>query len=170
MSGSSAHDTGKPTQRCCLGLLYYSQALEEEGKRPVCLGIPHTPTERVHIEENREADQARDFKFLCLGHSLYERHPATTSEGAAVDGSIKRTLPYCEGLEADCQMVRNAGMKPYNDASCNTSGSRAILLSSASLRRFLKIANRNWDRMKTTAGQAYSMTLKPLIDKLSGDQ
>lgn len=36
--------------------------------------------------------------------------------------------------------------------------------------RFNSTASRNWERMKSTAGQAYSMTIKPLIDKLSGDQ
>lgn len=36
--------------------------------------------------------------------------------------------------------------------------------------RFNNSAARNWDRMKSTAGQAYSMTIKPLIDKLSGGQ
>lgn len=36
--------------------------------------------------------------------------------------------------------------------------------------RFNKIAARNWDRMKATANQAYTMTVKPLVDRLSGDQ
>lgn len=36
--------------------------------------------------------------------------------------------------------------------------------------RFNKIAVRNWERMKTTANQAYSLTVKPLVDRLSGDQ
>lgn len=40
----------------------------------------------------------------------------------------------------------------------------------ACVARFHKVAGRNWERMKTTASQAYSMTLKPLLDKLSGDQ
>lgn len=37
-------------------------------------------------------------------------------------------------------------------------------------RRFNKIAVRNWERMKTSANQAYSITVKPLVDRLSGDQ
>jgi hypothetical protein len=36
--------------------------------------------------------------------------------------------------------------------------------------RFNKIASRNWDRMKATANQAYTMTVKPVVDRLSGDQ
>ncbi|KAF8062907.1 hypothetical protein HT031_003745 [Scenedesmus sp. PABB004] len=39
-----------------------------------------------------------------------------------------------------------------------------------SARKFNKIAERNWGRMKATAGQAYAATLKPIIDRLSGDQ
>jgi hypothetical protein len=38
------------------------------------------------------------------------------------------------------------------------------------LPRFNKIASRNWDRMKATANQAYTMTVKPVMDRLSGDQ
>jgi hypothetical protein len=31
--------SSKPQQRCCLGMLYYSQALQAEGQKPVRRGV-----------------------------------------------------------------------------------------------------------------------------------
>jgi hypothetical protein len=45
-----------------------------------------------------------------------------------------------------------------------------VLRPAACCHRFNKIAARNWDRMKLTANQAYSTAVKPLMDRLSGDQ
>jgi len=43
--------------------MHFGQALNESFMGlQVCLGFPHTPTERVKIVENKEVDQARDFK------------------------------------------------------------------------------------------------------------
>eukprot|EP00882_Tetradesmus_deserticola_P006034 GHRQ01006352.1.p1 GENE.GHRQ01006352.1~~GHRQ01006352.1.p1 ORF type:complete len:140 (+),score=12.75 GHRQ01006352.1:61-480(+) len=88
-------------QRCCLGMLYYSQALEAQGKRPVCLGVPHTPSEPVQVEDNfRQLSGASDFKFMCVGHSLYRTAQKTSSSDAvSSDAADTRILPYCEGLE-----------------------------------------------------------------------
>jgi hypothetical protein len=47
---------------------------------------------------------------------------------------------------------------------------RGVLPPAAAYHRFNKIAARNWDRMKATANQAYSTAVKPLMDRLSGDQ
>ncbi|KAF6258038.1 hypothetical protein COO60DRAFT_1156753 [Scenedesmus sp. NREL 46B-D3] len=89
-------------QRCCLGMLYYSQALEAQGKRPVCVGVPHTPSEPVQVEDNfRQLSGATDFKFMCVGHSLYRtaQKSSSSSDAGSSDAANTRILPYCEGLE-----------------------------------------------------------------------
>ena len=55
-------------------------------------------------------------------------------------------------------------------SECERAAAVAAAVAAAWCRRFNKIAVRNWDRMKATANQAYSMTVKPLVDRLSGDQ
>eukprot|EP00879_Flechtneria_rotunda_P004512 GHRR01004767.1.p1 GENE.GHRR01004767.1~~GHRR01004767.1.p1 ORF type:complete len:230 (+),score=56.51 GHRR01004767.1:113-802(+) len=98
----------RPLQRCCLGLLYYSQALEGQGKLPVCLGLPHTPTEHIRLDESKPVSQVNDFRFLCMGHSLYERPAASEQQqqqgkqrqaGPTSSQQHTHKLPYCEGLE-----------------------------------------------------------------------
>jgi hypothetical protein len=169
-------------------MLYYSQALEAQGKRPVCLGVPHTPSEPVQVEDNfRQLSGATDFKFMCVGHSLYrtaQNSSSTNSSSSAgsSDAANTRILPYCEGLEvilgstADAAAATAAqgapgAQQPEELSAVLTSmfgGETSPIVKG--FVRFNNTAQRNWDRMKSTAGQAYSMTLKPLIDKLSGDQ
>eukprot|EP00879_Flechtneria_rotunda_P002564 GHRR01002763.1.p1 GENE.GHRR01002763.1~~GHRR01002763.1.p1 ORF type:complete len:224 (+),score=68.35 GHRR01002763.1:113-784(+) len=211
----------RPLQRCCLGLLYYSQALEGQGKLPVCLGLPHTPTEHIRLDESKPVSQVNDFRFLCMGHSLYERPAASEQQqqqgkqrqaGPTSSQQHTHKLPYCEGLEvilgasveatsaalakaaagaretAAAGHTLDAGVAASQSAApASHAGPQrpheddlsAVLTSmfggedSAVVKgvtRFNKIAARNWDRMKTTANQAYNMTLKQLVDKLSGDQ
>lgn len=192
-------DEGPPAappgpQRCCLGLTYYSQALEAEGKRPVCLGLPHTPSERVSLSDAKQLrQQAAEFKFMCLGHAMYEAPPGAASSsqqqqrpgaGREQQQHHHHPLPYCEGLElilastadaaasaAEARSSAEAGQQGEELSAVLTSmfgGEESPLVKGAA--KFNKIASRNWDRMKASAGQAYSITLKPLIDKLSGDQ
>lgn len=171
----------KPQQRCCLGLLYYSQALQAEGQKPVCLGMSHAPSERIRLEDNNLLREQQGFKFMCLGNSLYEPPTQQGSSGSSSGGQMQ-TLPYCEGLEVI--IGSNADTAAAAAAAAGSSGRQSedwpAVLSSMfggedspvgrGVARFNKIATRNWDRMKATANQAYTMTVKPLVDRLSGDQ
>jgi hypothetical protein len=171
MSGDS-----NTKQKCCLGLLYYSQALQAEGQKPVCLGVSHAPSERIKLEDNKVLREQHGFKFICMGNSLYE--PPMQQGSSSGDGQMQ-TLPYCEGLEVIIGSNVDAA------AAAGTSGRQttedwSTMLGSMfggeespvgrGFARFNKIASRNWDRMKATANQAYTMTVKPVVDRLSGDQ
>jgi hypothetical protein len=85
MSGDS-----NTKQKCCLGLLYYSQALQAEGQKPVrcgtavastlcsrgnvacrlthavplqvCLGVSHAPSERIKLQDNKLLREQHGFK------------------------------------------------------------------------------------------------------------
>ncbi|WIA19661.1 hypothetical protein OEZ85_005592 [Tetradesmus obliquus] len=174
-------------QRCCLGMLYYSQAREAQGKQPFCFGVRHTPSEPVQVEDNfRQLSGATDFKFTCVGHSLYstaQNSNASSSSSGSPDAAKARILPYCEGLEvilgSTAEAAAAATAAPGTPAGQQPEQLSAVLSSMfggetspivKGFVRFTTTAQRNLDRMKSTAGQAYSMTLKPLIDKLSGDQ
>jgi hypothetical protein len=171
-----------PQQRCCLGLLYYSQALQAEGRKPVCACVSHVPAERIKLEDNKLLREQHGFKFVCLGNSLYEPPTSQGSSSNKANGQMQ-TLPYCEGLEVI--IGTNVEAAAAEAAAAGKSGQSVpedwgTLISSMfggeestvgrGVARFNKIAARNWDRMKATANQAYSTAVKPLMDRLSGDQ
>jgi hypothetical protein len=170
-------------QRCCLGLLYYSQALQAEGQKPVCVGVSHAPTERIKLEDNKLLREQHGFKFVCVGNSLYEPPTGQGSSSNKANGQMQ-TLPYCEGLEviigtnveaaaAEAAAATGRSGQPVPEdwgtlISTMFGGEESTV--GRGVARFNKIAARNWDRMKLTANQAYSTAVKPLMDRLSGDQ
>lgn len=86
--------------KCCVGALYYSQALMDNRMEPVCAGIRQTHKAGEDLAElQTEASNLVDFKYMCVGYSMYDedrirRQPAREDPpGGGVD------LPYCEGLE-----------------------------------------------------------------------
>jgi hypothetical protein len=177
MAGGQDSQGKGPSQKCCLGLLYYSQVLQAEGKKPVCLGKTHEPAERVKLEDNKLLREQQGFRFICVGNSLYEPPTQQQQASSSADGQVQ-TLPYCEGLEV--VIATNVDATAAAGSSGRVPEDVPSLLGSMfggedsavgrGVARFNKIAVRNWERMKTSANQAYSSTVKPLVDRLSGDQ
>ncbi|CAD7701267.1 unnamed protein product [Ostreobium quekettii] len=85
--------------KCCMGALYYSQALMDSRMEPVCAGIRQTHKGGEDLGElQTEASNLVDFKYMCVGYSIYDeermrRQPSRDDPASGVD------LPYCEGLE-----------------------------------------------------------------------
>ncbi|CAD7701961.1 unnamed protein product [Ostreobium quekettii] len=87
-------------QKCCMGALYYSQALMDGRKEPVCAGFRRThKAGEGAAEPQAEASNLSDFKYMCVGYSVYDeqRIRQQPSRHDATGGSVD--LPYCEGLE-----------------------------------------------------------------------
>jgi len=85
-------------QRRCLGTLYHSQARLNANKLPLCAGVKGSVSKPV--DGPKESVPAGDFKYVCMGHSIYEansRRLAGSTSSKGPPESIE--LPYCEGLE-----------------------------------------------------------------------
>eukprot|EP00877_Chromochloris_zofingiensis_P014308 jgi/Chrzof1/9130/Cz03g37020.t1 len=199
---TSTSDT-QVTQQCCLGALYYSQAFSERNKQPICLGISHKPGQAVQLDERTQlGDGFTDFKFICIGHSVYDKTKQASAEGSpgksGSHGKPQHTLPYCEGFEVIMagQVEDPATQQRRHGAGIATTSSAAAPSSSAApnssqdsrppsalgalfggdgtsagkfAARFMKVAERNVAQMKSSINQAYSVTIKAFIDKLSDE-
>lgn len=76
-----------------MGTLYYSMAMAKKGRGPFCAGVSQAVRSETQIEgvEVRPSDALGDFKYACLGYSIYH------AKGKNESGALQ--LPQCEGLE-----------------------------------------------------------------------
>ncbi|KAL3637455.1 hypothetical protein CASFOL_018623 [Castilleja foliolosa] len=87
--------------KSCTGCLYYSSHFKGSFKSPICIGITRTlPEEAPQYEVGRTL---RDFRYGCLGYSVYKRK----GEGDAEQ-------PRCIGLRfvEDDRRVNNDASTP----------------------------------------------------------
>lgn len=82
-------------QRRCLGTLYHSQARLNADKLPLCAGMKSSVGKS--IDGPKESVPAGEFKYMCLGYSVYEADQRRGGPNRGSPDSIE--LPYCEGLE-----------------------------------------------------------------------
>ncbi|KAL6518478.1 hypothetical protein OROGR_018980 [Orobanche gracilis] len=88
--------------RSCKGCLYYSSRFKADSRNPLCVGLtrslPNVP-DYIIGQSEAEASTAgrnlREFRYACVGYSLYEDR-----KGQASNGQQSQTeLPFCVGLE-----------------------------------------------------------------------
>mmetsp|Transcript_39085 Transcript_39085/g.85049 ORF Transcript_39085/g.85049 Transcript_39085/m.85049 type:complete len:209 (-) Transcript_39085:338-964(-) len=89
----------------CLGVLYYSTALADKEKKPICVGFPYvrdvTRQQGSRLRPSPDAVEAignGEFKYSCVGYGVYKQcmggsktHPTSSTAHADV--------PHCHGLE-----------------------------------------------------------------------
>ncbi|KAH7850008.1 hypothetical protein Vadar_026471 [Vaccinium darrowii] len=88
--------------KSCKGCVYYSSTLKSNSRNPLCVGItrslpqvPHYIVGESEIEASREGRSLADFKYACVGYSVY-----SDRKGISVDAQeMQAELPICVGLE-----------------------------------------------------------------------
>lgn len=88
--------------KSCKGCVYYSSTLKSNSLNPLCVGItrslpqvPHYIVGESEIEASREGRSLADFKYACVGYSVY-----SDRKGSSVDAQeMQAELPICVGLE-----------------------------------------------------------------------
>eukprot|EP01024_Parvocaulis_polyphysoides_P065788 TRINITY_DN768_c0_g2_i1.p1 TRINITY_DN768_c0_g2~~TRINITY_DN768_c0_g2_i1.p1 ORF type:complete len:219 (-),score=29.80 TRINITY_DN768_c0_g2_i1:193-849(-) len=89
--------------KCCMGFLYYSEAMQRSRKNPICIGLAQThPQIEDMSEEQQDSSHLLGFKYVCLGYSIYEceqKRRKLQNSLADIKEVGNDNLPYCEGLE-----------------------------------------------------------------------
>ncbi|KAL6959982.1 hypothetical protein U1Q18_040129 [Sarracenia purpurea var. burkii] len=96
------HQENTKKAKSCKGCLYYSSNLKSNSRNPVCAGItrslpqvPHYIVGESEIEASRDGRSLADFKYACVGYSVYP-----DGKDTSVDVRETQTeLPVCVGLE-----------------------------------------------------------------------
>ena len=93
-----AGDSSSPPRgyrsKACLGAMFHSQFLNENGVPPVCVGIGYRKTSAAPKTEPAAPHGA--YKFTCVGYAQRELNVPGEDVAAA---ARRRQLPYCEGLQ-----------------------------------------------------------------------
>lgn len=97
-SSSSSKKQGKS----CKGCLYYSSTYKSNSRNPLCLGLsrslPQVPQYIVgesEMEASKEGRNLTDFRYGCVGYSVYLDQKARSADGQ----EVQTELPVCVGLE-----------------------------------------------------------------------
>ncbi|KAK4361492.1 hypothetical protein RND71_020444 [Anisodus tanguticus] len=97
-SSSSSKKQGKS----CKGCLYYSSTYKSNSQNPLCLGLtrslPQVPQYIVgesEMEASKEGRSFTDFRYACVGYSVYRDQKARSADGQ----EVLTELPVCVGLE-----------------------------------------------------------------------
>ncbi|XP_011090423.1 uncharacterized protein LOC105171105 isoform X2 [Sesamum indicum] len=88
--------------KSCKGCLYYSSRFKADSRNPLCVGLtrslPSVPQHMVgqsEMEASKEGRNLADFRYACVGYSLYSDHKEQASKGR----QTQTELPVCVGLE-----------------------------------------------------------------------
>ncbi|KAI3461958.1 hypothetical protein Pfo_018621 [Paulownia fortunei] len=88
--------------KSCKGCLYYSSRFKADSRNPVCVGLtrslPNVPRYIVgqsEMEASKEGRSLTDFRYACVGYSLYVDRKEPGSNGQ----ETRTELPVCVGLE-----------------------------------------------------------------------
>ncbi|KAM7516166.1 hypothetical protein LguiA_005749 [Lonicera macranthoides] len=95
-------DSSSKKGKSCKGCLYYSSTLKSNSRNPLCVGftrsLPQVPRYIVgesEMEASKEGRSLSDFKYGCVGYSVYPDMKANSSK-------VQETpteLPVCVGIE-----------------------------------------------------------------------
>ncbi|KAF5443861.1 hypothetical protein F2P56_036385 [Juglans regia] len=87
--------------KSCKGCLYYSSLQKSKSKKPTCVGlsqalqVPRYVVGETELEASREGRSLADFKYACLGYSVYVDKNNSSSD----QQNKQAELPFCVGLE-----------------------------------------------------------------------
>ncbi|KAL6576082.1 hypothetical protein OROHE_000553 [Orobanche hederae] len=96
--------------RSCKGCLYYSSRFKADSRNPLCVGLTRSLPNAFQLkivflpdyilgQSEAEASTAgrnlREFRYACVGYSLYEDRKSQASNGQ----QSQTELPFCVGLE-----------------------------------------------------------------------
>ncbi|KAL1536615.1 hypothetical protein AAHA92_29240 [Salvia divinorum] len=97
-----ASGSGGNKGRSCKGCLYYSSQFKSDSRNPLCVGLsrslPNAPRYIVgtsEMEASKEGMILRDFKYGCVGYSIY----ANQKNRASDPQQSEPELPVCMGVE-----------------------------------------------------------------------
>lgn len=98
----SSSSSSKKQGKSCKGCLYYSSTYKSNSRNPLCLGLgrslPQVPQYIVgesEMEASKEGRSLRDFRYACVGYSVYLDHKARSTD----EQEVQTELPVCVGLE-----------------------------------------------------------------------
>ncbi|XP_073065567.1 uncharacterized protein [Primulina eburnea] len=98
----SANTSNGNKAKSCKGCLYYSSRLKADSRNPLCVGLtrslPNVSRYMVGQSEMEASEEGRsitDFRYGCVGYSLYVDQKEQASNGQG----IRAELPVCVGLE-----------------------------------------------------------------------
>ncbi|KAK6125725.1 hypothetical protein DH2020_040529 [Rehmannia glutinosa] len=100
---NTAETTGNGSKaKSCKGCLYYSSRFKADSRNPLCVGLtrslPNVPQYIVgqsEAEATKEGRNLTEFRYACVGYSLYEDRKGQASNGQ----QTQTELPVCIGLE-----------------------------------------------------------------------
>ncbi|KAJ4774829.1 altered inheritance of mitochondria protein [Rhynchospora pubera] len=101
---SSGTGADRPVHKgkSCKGTLYYSSLRKSRDKNPLCWGfsksLPQVNSKLVRETETEAriaGNQLTDFKYICVGYSMYFNNKNKTQE----QSENQVDLPFCVGIE-----------------------------------------------------------------------
>ncbi|KAL1536628.1 hypothetical protein AAHA92_29251 [Salvia divinorum] len=98
-----ASGSGGNKGRSCKGCLYYSSQFKSDSRNPLCVGLsrslpnvaPRYIVGTSEMEASKEGMILRDFKYGCVGYSIY----ADQKNRASDPQQSEPELPVCMGVE-----------------------------------------------------------------------
>ncbi|KAK6125722.1 hypothetical protein DH2020_040536 [Rehmannia glutinosa] len=86
---NTAETTGNGSKaKSCKGCLYYSSRFKADSRNPLCVGLtcslPNVPQYIVgqsEAEATKEGRNLTEFRYACVGYSLYEDRKGQASNG-----------------------------------------------------------------------------------------
>lgn len=101
-SSVTSSSSSKKQGKSCKGCLYYSSTYKSNSRNPLCLGLsrslPQVPQYIVgesEMEASKEGRNLTDFRYGCVGYSVYLDQKARSADGQ----EVQTELPVCVGLE-----------------------------------------------------------------------
>ncbi|MCD7461990.1 hypothetical protein HAX54_047513 [Datura stramonium] len=101
-SVTSSSSSLKKQGKSCKGCLYYSSTYKSNSRNPLCLGLSHSLPQvpqyivgESEMEASKEGRSLRDFRYACVGYSVYLDQKARSADGQ----EVQTELPVCVGLE-----------------------------------------------------------------------
>ncbi|XP_042028563.1 uncharacterized protein LOC121775541 isoform X1 [Salvia splendens] len=134
---ASVSGSGANKGRSCKGCLYYSSQFKSDSRNPLCLGLsrslPNAPRYIVgtsEMEASKEGMILRDFKYGCVGYSIY----ADQKNRASDPQQSEPELPVCMGIEVLVDRKIKESLAAFTPN--NWCGERGSTLGAITPRRF----------------------------------
>ncbi|KAK8518736.1 hypothetical protein V6N13_017992 [Hibiscus sabdariffa] len=141
--------------KSCQGCLYYSSALKSKSRNPTCVGIPKTLQQvpryiigESEQEASKEGRTLTDFKYACIGYSVYLDNKDSSSDNNQSDKPVE--LPFCVGLEV--LLDRTAASSNHVPANIHKNKDNHALPQPRTQRSTPSTGDEFYNRFKRNAG------------------
>ncbi|KAK9811068.1 hypothetical protein WJX73_010760 [Symbiochloris irregularis] len=151
----------------CLGSLYFSSTRFENGKSPVCAGIPHriNPESSFLRDLPKESIPGGDFKYVCIGASAFDVGHIEEQRQQRRSPTDPVDLPYCEGVE----IISAAEFETEAVVSAEGAGAAAAAPSAGPINPVQPRAGRSFTGRGASSNDESGFDFNGLSDKMQAN-